>query len=80
MMKYIKCKHKNIFEEIKKRDNSIHAVLDREIESLISIEEGNQDVFNLCHEVLFALGYIEKVKLNKAFLDNEQPIPFVKVY
>ena len=76
----IKCKHKNIFDEIKKIDNSAHVVLDHEIESLIHIDNGNQDVFNLCHEVLVALGYIEELKINKVHFDNEQPTPFVKIY
>lgn len=56
----IKCKYKNIFDEIKKRDNSVYVILDHGIESLIHIDIGNQDIFNLCHEVLVALGYIEK--------------------
>lgn len=76
----IKCKHKNILDEIRKRDSSISAILDTEIEPLIRADAGGQYVFDLCQDVLVALGYVEKVKLNKSFLDGEQQTPFVKVY
>ncbi len=53
----IKCKYKNIASEIKKREPSVEVEVDHSISSLIHMDNGSSDLFNLAHTVLIALGY-----------------------
>ncbi|CAH9014196.1 conserved hypothetical protein [Vibrio phage 277E43-1] len=56
-MNKVSCKYKNIYHEVKKRTENTEVVLSEEQDSLIGIVQGSSNLFNVCLEVLEALGY-----------------------
>ncbi|CAM0111219.1 hypothetical protein VPH166E361_0177 [Vibrio phage 166E36-1] len=69
-MNKISCKYKNIYHEVKKRTENTEVVLSKEQDSLIEIVQGDSNLFNMCLEVLEALGYYTPPPLKEVLYED----------
>ena len=69
------CKYKNIADELKKRDPECTVVVNHSLDSLVHMKEAGNKEFNLCNEVLIALGYSESPEIDAtvSLFTNPEP-------
>lgn len=69
------CKHKEVADEIKVRNEDCTVSVDEGIDSLVHMVAGNQESINLAHDVLVDLGYWKKptTKIPSYFAIHDQP-------
>lgn len=74
MAKYA-CKYKNIADELKKRDPECSVEVNPGLESLVHMETGGNKEFNLCNDVLIALGYYKGPEIDGTIgmFDRQEP-------